>query len=199
MQNLFNNTILIPYHDSLASEGVEPAQIPNQLEAFGRTVLKKPAVLQKQFSITLSSDNKTTESTYCQTIRGLSVTREVEKRRSGGEALYEMKMPGPISYGEVVLSHVYTNSEAFLNWLINGASQGGAVLADLTIKVGDTPENGQMVYTLRDAFPIQWRMGNITILTVNEIEYKRTIQMEAGNFPLEEVTVAYGRMDYSVE
>ena len=101
-----------------------------------------------------------------------------------------------VSYGEVTFFNIYTNSEAFLNWLINGAAQGGAMLADVSITIGNTTF-GQVVYTLRDAFPTSWRLGNLAVINLNEIDRYRTRQIAAGEFPLEEMTIAYGRLDYS--
>ena len=70
------------------------------------------------------------------------------------------------------------------------------MLADLSISIGDST-NGMVIYTLRDAFPTSWRLGNLAVINVNEIDRYRTRQIASGEFPVEEMSIAYGRLDYS--
>ena len=101
--------------------------------------------------------------------------------------------------------HVITTQHMLRNALIPiitavglqfGHLLGGAMLADVSITIGNTTF-GQVVYTLRDAFPTSWRLGNLAVINLNEIDRYRTRQIAAGEFPLEEMTIAYGRLDYS--
>ncbi len=196
--NILNNTILVPTSDSLtgSSHDIKPTTIATDISKFNQKFENLVPATELDFSIEIVSNNVKAGGTHCSEIRGLSVSRPAEKRRSGGEAFYEMNLPGMVSYGEVTFFNIYTNSEAFLNWLINGAAQGGAMLADVSITIGN-PEFGQVVYTLRDAFPTSWRLGNLAVINLNEIDRYRTRQIAAGEFPLEEMTIAYGRLDYS--
>ena len=196
--NILNNTILVPTSDSLtgSSHDIKPTTIATDISKFNQKYDTLVPTTEQDFSIEIISNNVKAGGTHCSEIRGLSVSRPAEKRRSGGEALYEMNLPGMVSYGEVTFFNIYTNSEAFLNWLINGAAQGGAMLADVSITIGNTTF-GQVVYTLRDAFPTSWRLGNLAVINLNEIDRYRTRQIAAGEFPLEEMTIAYGRLDYS--
>ena len=196
--NFFNNTILVPASDSLAgsSHDIKPTTIATDISTFNQKYDNLVPATELDYSIEIVSNNVKAGGTHCSEIRGLSVSRPAEKRRSGGEALYEMNLPGMVSYGEVTFFNIYTNSEVFLNWLINGAAQGGAMLADVSITIGNS-EFGQVVYTLRDAFPTSWRLGNLAVINLNEIDRYRTRQIASGEFPLEEMTIAYGRLDYS--
>ena len=196
--NILNNTILVPTSDSLtgSNHDIKPTTIATDISKFNQKYDTLVPTTEQDFSIEIISNNVKAGGTHCSEIRGLSVSRPAEKRRSGGEALYEMNLPGMVSYGEVTFFNIYTNSEAFLNWLINGAAQGGAMLADVSITIGNTTF-GQVVYTLRDAFPTSWRLGNLAVINLNEIDRYRTRQIAAGEFPLEEMTIAYGRLDYS--
>ena len=196
--NILNNTILVPTSDSLtgSSHDITPTTIATDISKFNQKFENLVPATELDYSIEIVSNNVKAGGTHCSEIRGLSVSRPAEKRRSGGEALYEMNLPGMVSYGEVTFFNIYTNSEAFLNWLINGAAQGGAMLADVSITIGN-PEFGQVVYTLRDAFPTSWRLGNLAVINLNEIDRYRTRQIASGEFPLEEMTIAYGRLDYS--
>lgn len=196
--NIFNNTILVPTTDSLtgSNHDIKPTTIATDISSFNQKYGGLVPATELDYIVEIISNNVKSGGTHCSEIRGLSVSRPAEKRRSGGEALYEMNLPGMVSYGEVTLFNTYTNSEAFLNWLINGAAQGGAMLADLTITIGDEI-NGSVVYTLRDAFPTGWRLGNIAVINLDEVDRYRTTQISSGEFPLEEVSIAYGRLDYS--
>ena len=196
--NILNNTILVPTSDSLtgSNHDIKPTTIATDISAFNQKYDVLVPATEKDYTIEIISNNVKAGGAHCSEIRGLSVSRPAEKRRSGGEALYEMNLPGMVSYGEVTFFNIYTDSEVFLNWLINGAAQGGAMLADLSITIGD-PTNGSVIYTLRDAFPTSWRLGNLAVISVNEIDRYRTRQIAAGEFPVEEMSIAYGRLDYS--
>lgn len=218
--NILNNTVLVPYHDSLTSgksHDLEEPKIAGALEKYNTTFNKlteeekaAKTLLENQFAIRItsyasesggSSGSKkkvTSDVGFCQGIKNLSVSRGVKKSRSGGESLYEIKVPEMIDYGEVTLNHLYTNSAAFLDWLVNGAEQGGALMADIEIRVGDET-NGWVVYTLRDAFPIQWRLGNLSAVSKDLVEKVKSMQVKDGEIPMEEVTLVYGRLDYSLE
>ena len=205
--NILNNTILVPYHDSLTnkSHDLEKTTIVSDVEAYYADANKtsRREIFQNEFEISIisSESKKSTPVGLCQRVEGLSVSRDVEKKRAGGESYYEIKLPGAISYGEVILSHLYTESTVFLDWLINGADKGGALMADIEIKVGYLDSNDknlkQMVYTLRDAFPIRWRLGNIEVVSVDEVTNIKSMQAKDGKIPLEEITLVFGRMDLS--
>ena len=196
--NILNNTILVPTSDSLtgSNHDIKPTTIATDISSFNQKYETLVPATEKDYTIEIISNNVKAGGAHCSEIRGLSVSRPAEKRRSGGEALYEMNLPGMVSYGEVTFFNIYTDSEVFLNWLINGAAQGGAMLADLSISIGDST-NGMVIYTLRDAFPTSWRLGNLAVINVNEIDRYRTRQIASGEFPVEEMSIAYGRLDYS--
>ena len=195
--NIFNNTILVPSYDGLTGSGhdIDDTLIRNNRTNLEKVISSDKLVTENKFFVTITTNNVSAEGTYCQEIRGLSVTRDVQKMRSGGEAFYEVVLPGMVSYGEIQLFNVYSNSTAFLNWLFNGARQGGAMLADLSISVGDK-ENGYIVYTLRDAFPVKWELGNLAVITPDEVTRLLATAVMAGEFPLEQLTVVYSKMEY---
>lgn len=192
--NVFNNTILVPTSGS--STNLDNTTIVSDLSKYANSKTQTE-VLENQFTISLTSNGTTTKAGMCQRVSGLSVTRGVEKKRSGGEALYEMVLPGQISYGEVTFENLYTNSYTFLNWLINGAGKGGPLLADIEIKAGNS--EGKMVYTLRDAFPIRWTIGQISVIGTDEVTKRKSSQAKTDQVPVEEVTVVYGKLEFTSE
>ena len=196
LTDILTNTVLVPTSGSL--DNLPDTTIVGDLASYSQKPSVNSEVKSNNFQVRLTSNGKTTDTILCQQVTGLSAEREVEKKRAGGNPLYEVKLPGRIKYGPVTMYHLYTNSTVFLDWLINGSSQGGALLGDVEIKIGDDT-NGWVVYTLRDAFPTQWRLGNIKFISVDEIDKLKTMSVKDGEIPLEEITIAYGRMDYSIE
>lgn len=184
--NILNNTLLLPSSDSLVSS--HQLADTNIAEKVGSFQKGKDQPLAKDFSIVLKttddsgSDSKRTSVTRCQRVSGLSVKRNVDTMYSGGEHVYAVKLPGNLSYGKVTFSHLYTNSKLFLDWMINGVSQGGAMRADIEITIA------KVTYTLHDAFPIEWKLGNVS---------NRTWYLSNDQIPIEEMTVVYGKLDYA--
>ena len=211
-KDLVTTTILVPFHDGLTSgdsNKLPDIGIVDKIDKYNTGNAKKMAVLNRDFEVSLITTDKNNNTTtthvgFCQSIMGLSVSRDVEKRSAGGEYLYQMKLPGYISYNEVVLSHLYTNSSVFLDWMFNGAEQGGALYADIEIKVGKSKKSdgsykvGDVVYTLRDAFPIKWRLGNISVFNIDIVTKRKGMSVKSGDIPLEEITLVYGRLDHKV-
>ena len=196
MAAIFNNTILIPNHDGLVDSNQLPSTtIVSDIQKYNTGFEKTEQVNETQFRVFLTTNKVRTETIYCQRIEGLAVSREANPARSGGEGFYQVKLPGAVSYEQVVFRHLYTQSEVFLDWMINGAAQGGVLKGDIEIQIG--PKDDYVSYILRDAFPVSWRLGNISILNPEYIKLVVQIGLKPDAIPLEEITVAYGRMDFS--
>ena len=204
--DLLTTTILMPTGDSLTSgNDLKKTSIDTDLSTY---YTKNPApVYDNEFEVSITSyasssgSSKTKTRSYvglCQEIRNLSVNRSAQSVHSGGSALYEVKVPDMVSYGEVTMKYLYTNSPAFLDWLFNGATEGGALLADIEIKIGDKT-NGFGVFTLRDAFPIKWTLGDVLVIDVDEVTKRKTSSMGDGGIPLEEIVFVYSQLDFSKE
>ena len=195
--NILNNTILIPSHDGLtgSDHDVDDKLIRENRNVLETVIEQNDVIAEDKFDVTITSNNVSAKGTFCQEIRGLSVKRDAKKMRSGGEALYEVILPGMLSYGEVTLFNVYSNSTAFLDWLFNGSRQGGAMLADVSISIGNE-DRGYMIYTLRDAFPVEWELGNLAVISPDEVTHLLATAIMSGAFPLEQVKIVYSKMDY---
>ena len=108
--NILNNTILVPTSDSLtgSNHDIKPTTIATDISAFNQKYDVLVPATEKDYTIEIISNNVKAGGAHCSEIRGLSVSRPAEKRRSGGEALYEMNLPGMVSYGEVTFFNIYT-------------------------------------------------------------------------------------------
>ena len=196
--NIFNNTILIP-----TSGG--PAAIPNStivedLQAYQKVYVPKDEdKWDNTFRVFFNSGDKSIPMKYCQNITLLEVTRNVESRHTGGNGNYVVKLPGPLNYSPVMFMHFYCDNDVFMDWLINGTDHGGIQKATIDIKVGK--ETDHVVYSLRDAFPISWAIGTMGIDLSGLVLQREvlTYSISENQILVENLTVAYGRMDVSHE
>lgn len=194
--NILNNTILIP-----TSGG--PAAIPNA------TIAKDLQAYQKEydpkdnkdntFRVFFNSGDQSIPMKYCQNITLMEVTRDVESRHTGGNGNYVVKLPGSLNYSPIIFMHFYCDNDVFMDWLINGTDHGGIQKATIEIKVGK--ETDHVVYSLRDAFPISWAIGTMDIDLTGLVLQRDvlTYSFSENAILLENMTVAYGKMDVSHE
>ncbi|MBQ6510321.1 MAG: phage tail protein [Flexilinea sp.] len=197
LDTLTNNTILMPTMDSLVSSNPLPdTPVGKKVQEYNKGFEEKRKVEAKQFELFIVSGEKSVLAGFCEQVEGLSVKRNVDEKRSGGNGEYLVKLPGALSFGVVKLSHLYCENDLFLNWMINGAEQGGVQKADIEVKVG--PDNDHMVYTLRDAFPIGWHLGTLSVNAEGLVTNKETMTytIDADQLLVENVSIAYGRLDY---
>ena len=110
-----------------------------------------------------------------------------------------MKLPGPLNYSPVMFMHFYCDNDVFMDWLINGTDHGGIQKATIDIKVGK--ETDHVVYSLRYAFPITWAIGTMGIDLSGLVLQREvlTYSISENQILVENLTVAYGRMDVSHE
>lgn len=191
------NTILIPASDGNASSSLAETTIVSDIEKFSNNFQKKSEVLGYQFSVYIKSGDKSVKAAYCQDIKHLGVSRTVEQKRTGGNDAYTVNLPGGLTTEVVTFVHLVTDNEVFLNWLINGLNYGGIQMADIEVRVGD--ENDYMVYTLRDAFPIKWNFGTMSI-NLNGIATNDSVvtySLKQGDVIVEYMDLVYGKLDYS--
>lgn len=194
--NIFNNTILIPTSGS--PEEPPKASFGTELQAYNKKD-KHQTIKTGEFRVFINIGGASIPMKYCQSIYMLEVRREAEEHRSGGNGNYSAKMPGAMTYSPVQFFHFFCTNDAFMNWMINGADQGGVQKANIEIKVGQ--EKDHMVYTLRDAFPINWTLGTFTLdlegmpRTGELVAYK----INEEQIMVENLTVAYSKMEYDHE
>ncbi|MBQ6519586.1 MAG: phage tail protein [Anaerolineaceae bacterium] len=194
--NIFNNTILIPTSGS--PEKAPEATLGTELQKYSKKI-EETAIKTGGFRVFLNIGGTSIPMKYCESVYMLEVRREAESQRSGGNGDYIAKLPGQISYSPVTFTHFYCTNDAFMNWLINGIDQGGIQTANIEIKVGQ--ETNHMVYTLRDAFPINWSLGTFSV----DLEGAgRTGELVAyminqDQILCENLTVAYSKMEYDHE
>ena len=91
---------------------------------------------------------------------------------------------------------MYCDNDLFMNWMINGVNQGGIQRADVELRLGT--EDDYMVYTLRDAFPVEWHLGTFSVDLEGKFRSRETLlyTIDADQLLVENVRIAYGRIDY---
>ncbi len=197
LDTITNNTILMPYHDSLVSGNPLPeTPIGKKVQEFNNGFENSQYAESKQFQLFITSGEKSVPAGLCGAVEGLIVSRQVEEKRSGGNGEYLVKLPGPLSFGAVMIRHMYCENDLFMNWMINGANRGGIQKADIELRIGS--ENDYMVYTLRDAFPIEWHLGTFTVDLEGKYRSRETVlyTIDADQLLIENVRIVYGKMDY---
>ena len=157
--NILNNTILVPYHDSL----VDGHQLP-QTDLTGQLgKLADPATSSdKNIAAYIRvNDRGSVRMVGVQEIQGFSMERENEQRPSmNGD--YIINLPGVVKYSTLRIKHIFTRERFFLDWLMNGVTKGGVSRADIEIVV-QTALKKRLIFTLYDAFPVSWRVTDLTV------------------------------------
>ena len=167
--NILNNTILIPEHDSLVSSNPLPNfDVPKKLEE-----LKKPLLSsQDSFNVNLKvNDGQSVRLIAVQQVTGFGMKRENEKK-PGITGDYVVNLPGPITYSDISIYHLFTKDQFFLNWLTSGVLQGGAPRADMELHI--TPKTDKkMVFTIYDAFPNSWEIEQLDVKGQDKVLIER--------------------------
>ena len=155
--NILNNTILVPYHDSL----VDSHQIPayNPAEKLSQLQQSDPSQGKHLAAYIKVNDGNSVRMIAVQEISGFGMERENEQR-PGSSHDYVINLPGQVKYTDVKITHVFTRDKFFLDWLHNGVSQGGASRADIEIHILPLSEK-ELVFTLYDAFPTSWTLQKL--------------------------------------
>jgi phage tail-like protein len=120
-----------------------------------------------QFSIEI--DDKTVA--LFQSVSGISVTREVEPLKVGGENNFGREFPGHISFGHITLQVGLTSSDFFWKWMMTGQLDGYALSKDFTLvqrrpnPKGDKPNIFVEVrcWDFKNAFPVSWKISDLNI------------------------------------
>ncbi len=191
------NTILVPSLDSLVSgHPLTDTNVGKNVRSFNARFEDEERVESKQFQVYINSGSKSVLAGLCEDVKNLLVKRNTDMKRSGGNGTYIVKLPGAISYKEVTFTHFYCDNDVFMNWLINGSNWGGVQKADIEIRVG--AQGQTMVYTLRDAFPIAWHLGTMSINAEGLVTNAETVSytISEDQLMVENVTIAYSRLDY---
>lgn len=195
------NTILVPTSDSLvddhprrysedaASDQEDQQEFQTDVQKKGKGALPKDVFRPTQFQVFLIYNNTFCLMDKCQSVTGLKIQRTVESKNIGGDGSYVVKLPGALSYQPVSFVHLTCPKEPFLFWLFNGTGQGGIQKADIVVRIGNIfTSSSYLDLFLRDAFPISWNIG--------DIEYKDQATGESTYFKVDNLTVAYGKLEF---
>ncbi len=191
LDTITNNTILIPYHDSL----VDSNQLPEYDAAKKLETLNAEVITQDHFEYGVYikiKDGESVKMIAVQDVSDFGMTRE-NNQVPNTTGNYIINLPGPVKYSDVIFVHVYTNDSFFLDWVENGVAQGGSARVDMEMhfwlpvaksQASGSPGKKHFVFTLYDAFPIKWEM--------------REMGITGGKVMTERITVTFSRLDYKV-
>ena len=90
-------------------------------------------------------------------LTGLEVNFDVLEYREGGNNDFVHRLPGRMSYPNLVLSWGLMNDEALLKWFMatHTQAQTQEITLTLTATKGDVSNNVRK-FTFADAFPVRW-------------------------------------------
>lgn len=189
MTSPLNNTILIPTHDSLVSGKPLPANPVAEELSHVQQAKWNPDLKNIEEVYIKVNGGAAQKVILVQSLSGFVMTRENEQRKVGD---YVVNLPGPVSYSDIIIRHVFTREKFFLDWLTNSTAQRGVSRADVEIHINlKDGSNQKMVFTLQDAFPIKW-------------ELQDALQSEVGageGVPLlyEEITLAFSKVTFAMK
>lgn len=192
LDTLTNNTILIPYHDSLVDSNPLPAfDVAKKLEA-----INAEEIMEDHFEYGIYiklKDGESVKLIAVQDVSDFGMTRE-NSQTPNTTGNYVINFPGPVKYTDVIFVHIFSNDSFFLDWLENGVTKGGSARVDMEMhfwlpcgkKQADlTHAKKHFVFTLYDAFPVKWEI--------------REMELTGGKVMTERVTVTFSTMDYKVD
>lgn len=186
-----NNTILIPYHDSLVdSNPLPPYDASKKLEAVNA---ERPTTDHFEYAAYIKiKEGDSVRMIAVQNVTGFGMERE-NNQMPNSTGNYLINLPGPVKYSDITFTHVYTNDSFFLDWLENGVTKGGSARVDMEmhfwLPIGKSlalgsREKKHIVFTLFDAFPVSWEIGSLNIF--------------GGKVLTEKVIVTFSLMNYKV-
>jgi phage tail-like protein len=130
------------------------------------TNLEEYPIPTYQFSIKFGGDTVA----LFQSVKGLSVTREVEPLKVGGENNFGREFPGHISFGHVTFEVGLTSSNYFWDWMVAGQLDGYANSRDFTlIQRRPNPAGGSPLFeevrkwNFDNAFPVSWKLSDLVL------------------------------------
>lgn len=157
--NVFNNTILVPQSGKLDA-------LPKNTVAADLAKVKDQSWNQeKEQDVYIKVNGASSQKIIAiQNMYQFSMTRENEQKRSGGNSDYVVNLPGKVTYSELTFSHAFTREGFFLKWLMDNTTKNGTSRADIEIHISvNNADKKEMVFTLCDAFPINWEIKNFEV------------------------------------
>ena len=95
-------------------------------------------------------------------VSGLAVTMAVEEIVEGGNNESAVKLPGPLSWPNLVLKRGLTSDDAMLKWILGysgdgfGSSGHTAEKKLATLTLYDSRGQPTRLWNIRDAMPVRW-------------------------------------------
>lgn len=114
-------------------------------------------------------------------VTGLSVTVGVEELREGGQNSFVRKLPGRMTWPNLVFRRGVTQSDALFDWLSKSSGEGFAGNKNkLTRSTGavtalDSAGDRLRSWEFQDVFPVRWKgpdfsVGNTAVALEEELE-----------------------------
>lgn len=102
-------------------------------------------------------------------VQGLQVTVGVEEMREGGQNSFVRKLPGRMTWPNLIFRRGVTQSDALFDWLMKSSGEGFAGKHDkLTRATGaitamDASGNRLRSWEFQDVFPVRWKGPDFSV------------------------------------
>ncbi len=96
-------------------------------------------------------------------VRGLQVTVGVDELREGGQNGFVRKLPGRMTWPNIVFRRGLTQSDALFDWLSRSSGEGFASKGDKLVRTTgavtalDSTGTRLRTWELADVFPVRWQ------------------------------------------
>lgn len=127
-------------------------------------------------------------------VSGLESRVEVEEYREGGVNAYVHKLPGPVSYENLVLSQGLTGIDIMWDWYV-AVTEGNVQRKNITLMLLDRERLPAMWWDFSQAYPVQWTGPTFHASQSAEVAVER-IELAHDGFtkPPASQTLARGRL-----
>ena len=160
VKDILTTNILMPSSDGLpAANPLDDYDISSKVETLNQFEIKRTNFAYEIFL--KISDNQSEKFIRVQEVTGFGMDRQYDSIPSSSHD-YVINLPGPVTYNDIRLKHLFTNDKFFLNWLNDGVTSGGASRLDMELHF-TLPTEKKVVLTLQDAFPIAWSIGPLNV------------------------------------
>ena len=109
-------------------------------------------------------------------VKGLNVSVSVEDINEGGQNSYAHRVPGRMSWPNIVFRRGLTNSNALFEWFNKTSGEGFASNSNAltkstgAISVLDSEGNRLRAWELYDVFPVRWSGPDFSVSQLDPLE-----------------------------
>jgi phage tail-like protein len=130
--------------------------------------------------VVLEVPNITSNQSFVGVFRGLSgleISFDVLDYREGGNNNFVHRLPGRMSYPNLVLSFGFINDDALFQWFLATQQQAQTQQITLTLTAAQGDNTNIRKFVFGDAFPVHWSGPGINATMVDPQSWNETLEI----------------------